>query len=473
MKKYKFVILGAGLNGLSVAYELSKEHPGEVCVLEKEGQVGGMAKTIVRQDRCYDLGSHRIHAQVSREIFQYLEEFVGEDLISNVRGGRLRIKDKYIEYPIKPAQFFTTIGLRNLGSFIFSLIYNRCRGLLAAGRPDQGNTYEGYLRKQVGDRVYGLFYEPYAKKIFGLPPAEISITAVKKRMSLLSPFGFVKNMLVRHFVGAKPDRYYYFKNGIGELAQELECRLADRHVDIFKGVREFVLNGDKDIKEIRWLSLDGRQEVIRYEKLVSTIPVDVLCQKLAFKGCVDQNMWRGLRLVFLHINQAPALSGETFYFPELKYPFGRVSIPQRFFVGMQPAHGDVSYVCEVPCTQGDALWQMDDQALGRMCHQGLIEANLVTGSSRMNEGLNFTLKIPEVYSVYFLGWEERMQQMVDFLDQQYADIYTCGRLGLFLHCNIDHAIEMGQQLAAGLLRGMTSREWHARRHLFHEMKVRD
>ena len=46
MKK-KVIIIGAGPAGLTAAYELLKEtEKYEVIILEKDGQVGGIAKTV-------------------------------------------------------------------------------------------------------------------------------------------------------------------------------------------------------------------------------------------------------------------------------------------------------------------------------------------------------------------------------------------------------------------------------------------
>ena len=59
MKK-KVIIIGAGPAGLTAAYELLKEKEEyEVMILEKDGQVGGIAKTVTYLGNRMDLGGHR------------------------------------------------------------------------------------------------------------------------------------------------------------------------------------------------------------------------------------------------------------------------------------------------------------------------------------------------------------------------------------------------------------------------------
>ncbi len=83
--KYKFVVIGAGVSGLSTAYELSKTYPNDVFVLEKDRKVGGLCKTINRNNAFYDLGSHRIHKDSGKKAFELIKDVSGKALIKNCR----------------------------------------------------------------------------------------------------------------------------------------------------------------------------------------------------------------------------------------------------------------------------------------------------------------------------------------------------------------------------------------------------
>src|SRR5512135_1812680 len=64
----KVIILGAGITGLTVAWELSKVYPGRVILLENEPTVGGLAATLTQGDLSLDLGSHRLHEGYHPEV---------------------------------------------------------------------------------------------------------------------------------------------------------------------------------------------------------------------------------------------------------------------------------------------------------------------------------------------------------------------------------------------------------------------
>ena len=57
------VILGGGPAGLTAGYLLSKRGR-KVIVLESQEQIGGLAKTVVRDGYRFDLGGHRFFTKV-------------------------------------------------------------------------------------------------------------------------------------------------------------------------------------------------------------------------------------------------------------------------------------------------------------------------------------------------------------------------------------------------------------------------
>ena len=94
----KYYILGGGITGLVLAYELLKKGQN-VEILEKEAEVGGLAKTFYWKNREVDLGPHIYHTP-DKDIQQYwTEEFPGlfherEHWSKNLKGGA------FFDYPI-------------------------------------------------------------------------------------------------------------------------------------------------------------------------------------------------------------------------------------------------------------------------------------------------------------------------------------------------------------------------------------
>src|SRR3954462_12134538 len=93
-KDRKIVVLGAGITGLTAAWELSRAFPGRVILLEKEAAVGGLAATSSTQDRfAFDIGSHRLHEDNHPTVNQLISELCGPELLKRERRGMIFIQD--------------------------------------------------------------------------------------------------------------------------------------------------------------------------------------------------------------------------------------------------------------------------------------------------------------------------------------------------------------------------------------------
>jgi len=474
---YKFIIIGAGLSGLSSAFELCKKYPNQVLILEKDRQVGGLAKTIQKNDCRYDLGSHRIHYNPREKAFNLIKELCEGLILKKVRRGKLRLKNSYINYPISSFQMFRGIGLFESAMCAVSLVRYRVLNKIINGhKKDEEYNYETYLIQRAGYRAYKLFYEPYARKVWGCNPSIISTTAVKKRVSMSSPTMFINNIINSYKGDHSEQFYYYIKGGIGILAQRLRDRVSKMGCEIIKGVTDFTFSNDQQKKNLTFI-VSGDKYQVTYQKIISTIPINEIVEKVNppanVKEACSKITWRTLRLIYLHIRGKPKMEGETFYFPEAKYIFGRVSIPKRYDSSMQPNCDFTSFICEVPCNERDGVFNTRDKELFDACYEGLKQAGIIFGNQENIYKRNFIVNVPNVYPVYIFGWESIMKILTNYISSKHPSIYISGKLGFFLHCNLDHAIEIGLLAAESVMKGQTSREWNNRLDEFHSMKLRD
>src|SRR6188508_3606588 len=92
------VILGGGPAGLTAGYLLAqKGRP--VIVLEAEDQVGGIAKTEVRDGYRFDLGGHRFFTK-SKEVDDLWHEVMKEEFLKRPRMSRIYWNGKFLDYPL-------------------------------------------------------------------------------------------------------------------------------------------------------------------------------------------------------------------------------------------------------------------------------------------------------------------------------------------------------------------------------------
>src|SRR5262245_58562751 len=109
----RIVVLGAGITGLTAAWELSRSFPGRVVLLEKEAAVGGLAATSSTRDRfAFDIGSHRLHRNNHPEVDQFIADLCGPDLLERERRGQIFLLDRPLRYPPSALDIMTAFGLR-------------------------------------------------------------------------------------------------------------------------------------------------------------------------------------------------------------------------------------------------------------------------------------------------------------------------------------------------------------------------
>ena len=101
-------IMGAGPAGLAAGYALSRAGCA-VQVFEQDRQVGGLAKTLVRDGFRFDIGGHRWFTKKD-ELNHFLLEVLGDEAGLTERISRIYFDGKFVEYPLKVGNALTRIG---------------------------------------------------------------------------------------------------------------------------------------------------------------------------------------------------------------------------------------------------------------------------------------------------------------------------------------------------------------------------
>jgi len=469
----KIVIIGAGLAGLTAGWKLAEAFGRRVVLLERESFTGGMAHTFSEGEISYDFGSHRIHPSYAPEAMALIREVIGESLLLRERGGKLRLNDRYMNYPPDLGSFLRGLGigvsLRGAASFLAARL---------SSRPARGGaaelSYEECMRRRAGKVIYELLYSPYAWKVYGIDPRIISAHAAKTRVSLKKPLAVARDLL-----SPKKEKkfFYYPDGGIGRIGEELEKRFLGCGGELLTGVSvEAVRVSSRRISEVLFRRA-GRVLSIPADIVVSTIPVHDLVQLLSPgvpSGVAHSALalrWRAIRFLYLCLQKEFCCEAETYYFPEMRYIFGRISEPKRFSPHMVRADGKTLICIEVLCNVADHFWQMPDRELLGHVLGDLKQLGIIASGKEISRV--FSKALPAVYPIYDLSWQENLQSVHRFLGG-IPNLYLIGRGSLFLHDNMDHAIRMGQMLGEFVASNRDkNREWPEVAAAFRHFEVRD
>ncbi len=188
---------------------------------------------------------------------------------------------------------------------------------------------------------------------------------------------------------------------------------------------------------------------IKASIVISTMPIDELYAQLfgSENGSFGLR-WRGVRILYIHIDKKLDGSAETYYFPSLDEVIGRISEVNKYSPYINTGMDGAWLTIEIPASEGDYIWQMQDEELLNICMKDLLHTKILSVYRKVKD--YFSLRLEKAYPVYEIGWREKFQSMYEKL-HEINNLFTVGRGGLFLHCNIDHSIEQGIELARYIL----------------------
>src|ERR1700710_1942276 len=113
-------VLGGGPAGLTAGYLLAKEGR-PVIVFEAEDQVGGSAKTEVRDGYRFDLGGHRFFTKV-KEVDDLWHEIMKEEFLKRPRQSRIYWHRKFLDYPLQGMDVIKKLGPVDLTKALLSYL---------------------------------------------------------------------------------------------------------------------------------------------------------------------------------------------------------------------------------------------------------------------------------------------------------------------------------------------------------------
>ena len=452
----KIVILGGGITGLTVAWELSKNSQLPILLIEKNVSTGGLAGSFHRRDRIFDFGSHRIHEQYDPEVLGIIRELLGDELLKRPRRGQIRIQGKFLNYPPAITQVLTSFGLaqgiRLVRDFLLSnnffFIPHR------ANLPTPRTSFEEYATRAVGKSLYESFYRPYALKLWGVSPAELSFEPAVSRVRKFELRAVCKE-LKNKATGATSHSFYYPARGFGQIAEKIQERFVDNGGEILfeSSVERLELKNDSEIEAIHVDTAGRESRRLSARLVISTAPIEVLhplvCSALGGGETAELGLsWRSLRILYLFTPDKTPSVQETYYFPESDVIFGRVSEPAKYSPFLNQFEEKTALVIEIPCTFGDEIWNLEDEVIANRCIDDLRRLKILSpGPTKDSE--YFSRKIKNLYPVYELGWREKLDEALRRFNS-IKNLYSLGRSALFLHCNVDHCMSMALKLARHL-----------------------
>ena len=432
MSRPKIVILGAGPAGVGAAFELTRKRVFDVTVLEQREGPGGNAGSFEIDGIRVDYGSHRLHRSCDPKILADLEELLGDDLLSPPRRGRIRLRSRWIRFPLRAADLAARLPKAFAARAAWDAVSKPLR------RAPKNETFASVLEQGLGPTICRDFYFPYARKIWGLPPTELSAAQARRRVSASSPAKLLGKLARR---GA--DTFYYPRHGFGQISESLAEASQSLGANIRYGARVSGLAVANDRVQQVHIERDGHLEQLDADYVWSTLPLTVAARLVHPQApadvlaAADSLGFRAMILVYLTLETGQFSPWDAHYFPEERVRISRISEPKNYSQSSQSA-GRTVLCAELPCSTEDAVWSMSDEELERQVRGDLDQAELPVQANVSNV---VTKRLRFAYPIYTAGFEEAFSRIDNWLGSL-DGFLSFGRQGLFAHDNTHHALAM-------------------------------
>jgi len=463
-------VLGAGPAGLGAAFRLARRGGFDVTVVERGATVGGNAGSFSLAGMQVDYGSHRLHPSCAAEILADIRTMLGDTLLDRPRHGRIRLRGRWVHFPLKPAD----LAMHLPPSFLLGVAGDSVRKLAGRGHAD---TFAAVLRQGLGPTICNDFYFPYARKIWGVDPELLDAEQARRRVSAGSLLKMARKVL-NAVPGIKKKgggRFYYPKHGYGAIAEgyRKSAEAAGAHFRFRTSVAAVETAGGR----VQAVQVSGPEGAARLEvkQALSTIPVSQLARLIqpaapeVVQAAACALQFRAMILVYLVLGTEQFTEYDAHYFPDADVSITRLSEPKNYGLTANP--GRTVLCAELPCSVDDAVWRAGDSQLAHVVTQALEQAGLPVRCPVLEV---VSRRLPQAYPIYTRHYRESFETMDRWLSA-IEGLVTFGRQGLFAHDNTHHALAMAYALDGCLSAdgSLDTEAWKACRRDFEKHVVED
>ncbi len=445
-KKKQIIILGAGPAGLALAVKLLRraEPEWEIIIIEQKSYVGGIAASFEKDGLFFDFGSHRLHPATSVEIMNDLKELLGDDLLNRPRNGRIRLLGEFLKFPLNPVDLL----LHTPPAFVFGFLTDMLtKPFQKKHKPPR--SFADALLDGLGKTICTTFYFPYARKLWGKNPEDISVIQAQRRVSANSTLKIIKKIF-SFLPGIKREntgRFYYPRKGYGQIGDALakEVEKLGGKILLSSSAEEIIVKENRpSVLKLRKENNDSVEFIhINCDFLFSTIPISVLARlikPLPPKEITDackKLKYRSMILHYLLFETGQFTPFDAHYLPGNNVIISRISEPKNYSASTEPRN--LTGVCfEIPCNLGDDIWNMTDESLTQKVLEDLKHIGLPTDFPLKT---SFSKRLPFVYPIYDQKFDAQFE-LIDHYISQLEGLISLGRQGLFAHDNTHHTMEM-------------------------------
>jgi protoporphyrinogen oxidase len=445
----RVAVIGAGPAGITAAYQISKHISSgkvkQLDVYETSATPGGLAQSLSLWNQTVDMGPHRFFSHDKRVNMLWLE-VAGRDYRMVNRQTRIYYKGKFFDYPLKPANALSNLGIIEAARCMVSYFSEK---ILPAR--DTG-TFESWVTRRFGKRLYQIFFKTYSEKLWGIRCTELDSDFAAQRIKRLSLYEAIKNALIKNPKQVHKtlvDQFAYPVTGSGSIYRKMADAIKNSG-----GVMHFETSVRKVITESGQATAIELEDgsVHSYDRIISTMPLPLLVTRLPgvpdpVVALANKLKFRNTILVYLKVEDPSLFPDQWLYIHSEDLKMGRMTNFRNWIPELYNREQSSILCLEYWCYFEDPSWNETDEYLISLAKKEA-QATGLTGIAEISEG--HVVRIPRCYPVYFSNYKDIIRPVQDYLNN-IKNLYVIGRYGAYKYNNQDHSIIMGILAAENIL----------------------
>jgi protoporphyrinogen oxidase len=451
------VVIGAGPAGLTAAYALAQKTKARITVLEGDDVVGGISRTVQYKGFRFDLGGHRFFTKIG-PVQRMWREILGPEFIKVPRLSRILYNGKFFDYPLRPMNALSGLGVFNAIMIVASYLKWHYRPY-----PVEEN-FEQWVTNRFGRRLYQAFFKTYTEKVWGLPCTEIRAEWAAQRIQGLSLARAVLNAtsLNKRSTEIKSliEEFDYPRLGPGQMWETCRDLIERQGHKVFMGHRARQLAVcDGQITSVM-AETSGGERTFPADHVISTMPLRSLIRTLApappaeTVAAGEGLSYRDFLVVALMIRREKLFPDNWIYVHTPGVKVGRIQNFNNWSQAMVPAPGITCVGMEYFCFKGDGLWSQSDADLAALASGELASLGLARAEDVVDARV---VRVPKAYPIYDSIYRAHIQSIRECIDP-IPNLHTVGRNGMHKYNNQDHSM-LTAMMAVDNMLGATADVW--------------
>jgi len=409
-------------------------------VLEADGTVGGIAKTVEFEGYRFDLGGHRFYTKLE-PVLRLWEEMLGPELLTRPRLSRIYYQGRFFNYPLRAADVLSGLGIVDSALCGMSYFYWRRRL-----RKMQPRTFEEWVVHRFGRRLYDAFFRSYTEKVWGIPGSEIQAEWAAQRIQEFNLWHAILGILRlnRFRRGHTPtliEEFLYPRLGPGQMWEAFTDWVEERDVPVKLNHKAISIRHSAGRAESVVVRSDTTEKEYDVDAVLSSIPLPELVEALdppapvEVRSAARRLRYRNLCLVALMTREAEPFPDNWIYLHDPRTKAGRVQNFGAWSADMVP-QGATCLGVEYFCFEDDEIWNMTDEDAVAMATEDLAKIGIIDPSKVFN---GVKVRVPKAYPMYDGGYREAVAEIRGYLEH-FENVKTFGRNGLHRYNNQDHSM---------------------------------